>query len=553
MRHISVQNKREMRGNRIINFRTLLFCALFLCFGVLFAYWNTVYQISFWYALCLLPIVGIICMLAFTLAQWKRICVSIALLLIAFLLGAICFNRQLRAFEESVVYQGEATVSGRVIDRIEKEDKCVLTLDSIYVDGQQTDGKISVYLPAEYFSQTALADEILVEGVVRTQTQLLGEYGFRGYAVEEDIRYTMQGERCMVIGDDFSLFLWIRDRMERVVYAGMDDTPAAVTMATLTGNTAGIEEGLLDNIRRGGIAHIFAVSGLHIGALYAVCLWIIEKTKLRRTPKWVRFIILLVVLLFYGGICGYSASVIRATVMCLLLYIAKQAGYGNDILETISAAAIVVLLLSPVSLFTVGFQLSFAACYGIALFSRPLENGMYRLGDWVRYGLFKRERKPFVLEEDTHPLNSWQRLVRAVVSFLSVTIAAQIATTPIQIAAFSYLSAWSLLLNCLFVPLIGAVFSLLLAFVFLACIFPVSWGFVILYLPNVVWSGLLLLFESISFGAISIAHFPLAATASYYTSVSLCSGRWNVKRGTLALFAVLFACVCVCAVVITNV
>ncbi len=553
MRRISVQNERETSGNRVMNFRTLSFCALFFCLGIFFVYLFKVYGVSLWYALLLIPIVGIICMLAFTLAQWRRICVSVALLVCAFALGATLFSLQVQSYERATLYNGEYAVVGRVVDKETDGSKCVLTLDKLYVAGERVEGKTTVYLPASYFESTSLSDEVFVEGTLQTKAGSVREKGFYAYAIEEDTRYTMTAERCTVTGGDFHLFLAIRNRMEEVTYAGMDDTPAAVTMATLTGNTTGIEEGLLDNIRRGGIAHIFAVSGLHIGALYAVCLGLIERTKLRKTPKVARFCILLVILLFYGGICGYSASVIRAIVMCLLLYVSKQAGLGNDMLESISTAAIVVLLLSPVSLFTVGFQLSFAACYGIALFSRRLQKGLYRLGDWVKYTIFRRERKPFVLEEDTHPLNTWQRIIRAVVSFLSVTLAAQIATTPVQVAAFSNLSVWSLLLNCLFVPIISALFSLLLAFVFLACILPTGWSAVLLYLPNVLWSGLLLPFEGYTFGAVTIQSVPVLACVSYYTSAILCCGKWNAKKKLLLPFAAAFAIACACIMVFANV
>ncbi len=468
-------------------------------------------------------------------------------------MGATLFSVQVNGYQDGKNYQGEYAVCGRVIYKEKDRYGYIVTLDKLYVEGEETAGVMQAYMPYAYYTTIELADTLLMEGNVRTNTRLFGEYGFRAYAVEEDIRYTMNVKKCVKAEEEFYLFLYLRGRMEKVIYSGMDETPAAVTMATLTGNTSRIEEGLLDNIRRGGIAHIFAVSGLHIGALYAFCLWIIHKTKLRLTPKYVRFFILLATLLLYGGICGFSASVVRAIVMCALLYLSKLAGYGNDSLETISAAAIVVLILSPVSLFSVGFQLSFAACYGIALFSRPLYKGMYRLGDFIRHDLLRRERKPFVLEEDTHPLNNRQRMVRAVVSFLSVTIAAQIATTPIQIAAFSSLSVWSLLLNCLFVPIISAIFSVMLLFVFVACLFPITWSFVFLYLPNVVWSALLLLFECFSFTTITVATFPLTATCSYYTAITFCSGRWNVEKKILVTFALLFITLFVCSLVIANV
>lgn len=549
----SAQNERENRGMRIINFRTLLFCALFLCLGVLFAFGYVVYSLPFWVAFLIIPLLGLLCFLSFTLSQWKRICVSVGLLLVSFALGAGCFVWQIRAFQSGQAYEGTREVYGKVIAKETDGTTYAVVLDKLSVEEEETEGKLTAYVPASAYDTLSLADRVALKGNIRTRTELIGDYGFRGYTVEEDVRYLMRANECVVFDKDFDLFLSIRNRFEKVVLAGMDDTPAAVTIATLIGNTDWIEEGLLENVRRGGIAHIFAVSGLHVGALYGFCLWIIGKTKLRLAPKPVRFFLVLALLLFYGGICGYSASVIRATVMCLLFYLAKLAGFGGDFLETISAAVIIVLLISPVSLFTVGFQLSFAACFGMALFSRPISKLLYKLGDFFKYTVFRKPRKPFVLEEDTHPLNNWQRIARMVVSFLSATLGAQIATTPIQIAAFGYFSVWSLLLNCLFVPIVSVAFTTLLSFALVACCLPVSCSYVVLYIPNVVWSALLLTFETATFSSWAVLHVPAWSVCSYYLSAVLCSGRWNAPKWLLRVFAFLFAVVSVCILVLANV
>jgi competence protein ComEC len=172
-------------------------------------------------------------------------------------------------------------------------------------------------------------------------------------------------ESCVVVGKKFDFFGSIRTRIAEVLYRGMDIETASVTMAVLTGNTAGIEDGLLENMRYGGIAHIFAVSGLHVGDLFAFCLFFTSKTPLRKMPKIARFFLVAFLLIFYGGICGFSASVIRATVLCLVGYAAKLLGVSVDRFEALGVGGVIVLLISPVELFSPGFQLSFLACLGI--------------------------------------------------------------------------------------------------------------------------------------------------------------------------------------------
>ena len=343
----------------------------------------------------------------------------------------------------------------------------------------------------------------------------------------------------MVTGHKFNLFSYIRSKIQTTLFACLDETTASVTLAVLTGEDVFMDEGLLDNFRRGGIAHIFAVSGLHVGALFAFATALMKTKHLKRSPKILRFTLVALLLFIYGGICGYSSSIIRAIVTCLLLYAFTLIGLASDSAENIGAAAIVILLFSPTSLFTAGFQLSFAACFGIAWLSRPI------LACFV---------KPVSVGEDgdTSPLGLWVSIKRAACSFFAVTISAQLATAPIQLITFGYLSGWSLLTNCIFVPLISVVFSVFLLLVAFACLLPISWAAVLLYVPNVVWSVLLLAFEIFDFSNFALTGITVgwSATVCYYLACSFFTDKWNLQKPQkyiLFFFAALACVVCVCA------
>ncbi len=255
------QNEKVEVGKRIINFRTLLFCALFLCLGILFAFAYLVYQFPFWLVLLILPLIGLICMLAFTLVQWKRICVCLALLLFSFALGAGSFALQIKGYQSAGAYNGEYAVVGRVIEKETDGTSYVLSLDKLTIAGEREKGRLTAYVSPAVFEEVSLSQEVVLQGEISTETGLVNDYGFRAYAVEENTRYTMTADNAVAVDSAFHLFLAIRNRFERVIFAGMDETPASVMLATLTGNTSWIEEGLLGNIRRGGIAHIFAEVG----------------------------------------------------------------------------------------------------------------------------------------------------------------------------------------------------------------------------------------------------------------------------------------------------
>lgn len=521
----------EIAGGKLFNFRPFFFVAVFLCAGIAFGYFHIVRGYSKWWAAGLLSTTFLPFFTCRSFARAKRTLFAVLALCTAFLIGFTLFSAKAKAFEKGGVYDGEHVVIGRVIARSKTDGGGRLQLGDLYIDGTEERGEMTVYLSETEMKNVQLSDELVLRGEVSTQEGWFTKYGFAADAVGGGTRYYAWADEVVVTGHTFDLFLAVRQRIEQVTYAGMDETPAATTMAVLTGDTTGIESGLLENIRYGGIAHIFAVSGLHIGALFAFCTLLMKKTALRRASKPVRFLLTAVILIFYGGVCGFSDSVVRAIVMCLSLYAANLIGIGSDSLENIGLAAIVVLFISPISLFKVGFQLSFTACLGIVLLARPFQKATYAVGRGVA-GIFGWQAKPLEETEDVPPSVA-QRITRSVVSFLSVTMAAQIFTSPILLRSFGYLSGWSLFFNCLFVPLISATFAILLLFVAVACLLPASISVYVLFVPNAIWSALLLLFQALDLSKFALSGITISAGAfvCYYLALTFLTDKWNVGRG----------------------
>jgi len=217
----------------------------------------------------------------------------------------------------------------------------------------------------------------------------------------------------------------------------------------------------------------------------------------------------------------------------------------TDLLDSLGVAAIVILLLSPTALFEVGFQLSFAACLGLALLSRSIGKTLDRGCDivkkvWIRLWRLENKARPNPKRKDEDmPEGVGARIRRACVSFLGASLAAQIATAPILLNAFGYLSGWALLLNCLFVPLISGLFATLLLFVAVACVLPTAFSTVILYLPSVVWSALLLLFYAVDFSTFVFTGVKISGVGSlyYYSGWQFLSDKWNISKKEKTVYA----------------
>ena len=525
-----------LKKDKLFNFRPAFFAAVFLILGILFAYYRILHGASAWWLFLLLPIVVTPFFFIRNGEDAYKRTLALCLLAVAFVTGFIGFRSQLYSYSDCRYYNGEYAVTGTVVKKSCGKQVALVVLEDIRIDGIEEEGRLNAYLPTSFFDDIQIADLLLIEGKVKTSTEYFGKYGFDASRIGDRVRYTLSSaDGYTVAGRSDNLFLLVRRRMEKVIYAGMDETTASVTMAVLTGDTTGIESGLLENMRFGGIAHIFAVSGLHVGALYAFCLLLFDKTKIRLAPKPLRFLLLAFLLIFYAGVCGFSASILRATTLCLVSYFMRLLGSKSDSLNVLGIAAVFILLLAPSSLFEIGFQLSFMASMGILLLSKRIGQVCDEL--YIRF----RKRFPRKLSDeeretiesgDTLPLTMGESALRFLISLFSASLAAQIATAPLQYMAFGYLSGWSMLLNLFFVPLISAAFAGFLALVAVAGILPASWSVYVLYLAKVLWNALLLLFEVFDFSTFALTGIQISGESCvcYYGGVTFLSDKWNVSK-----------------------
>jgi competence protein ComEC len=173
-------------------------------------------------------------------------------------------------------------------------------------------------------------------------------------------------------GNRFYAFaLGTRRWMEKMLSLDLDDEPEAASLirGMVLGSRAETPPEVEDLFRKTGTMHLFAVSGLNV-AMFALIAWGVLKTcGLRRraaTP------LLIALVLFYATLTGLSASGVRAAIMTSLLLGSVLADRPALALNSLGAAALIILLWDTQQLFATGFQLSFAVVLAIFLCSRPI-------------------------------------------------------------------------------------------------------------------------------------------------------------------------------------
>lgn len=180
-----------------------------------------------------------------------------------------------------------------------------------------------------------------------------------------------------------------KGRFYAAVRPYLDDESFSVMAGLLFGDKSYMDDELYEEFQHTGIAHVLAVSGLHVGLLYAV----IEKITKRKSPA--TSAVSIIVLYCYVSLSGFSVSVIRASVMITLRILAFHLERRYDMVCAAGVCAIALLAVNPYQLFDSGFQLSFTAAYtmGVALpyaqlkflklANRKRSETFYRIGSFM--------------------------------------------------------------------------------------------------------------------------------------------------------------------------
>ena len=148
----------------------------------------------------------------------------------------------------------------------------------------------------------------------------------------------------------------------------IDGNEFAIISALTLGYTDAISPELRDSFSVTGASHILSVSGLHVGIIYVMLgfmLGFLDKWKRTRKIKWIAVILFL---WFYAFVTGLSPSVSRSVFMFSLFAVAKITDRQSSVYNNIFLSAFVLLIINPMWLFNVGFQLSYSALLSILYF-----------------------------------------------------------------------------------------------------------------------------------------------------------------------------------------
>ena len=237
-----------------------------------------------------------------------------------------------------------------------------------------------------------------------------------------------------------------RSSLRDLIQKSQPDDAGKILQALILGEKGEIPPNIIDNFQRAGVSHILAISGLHVGIIAFISTLIIRIILKAFPPLLLKYniftmsaLISVVPILLYTFVAGFGISTVRATIMILTLLVAISLGKERDLFTTLALAAFIILIVSPVSLFDVSFQLSFAAVGSIVVITPRIVSLLYRRDESTS------DTKPSLLRKITYNISV----------FIVVSLAATIGTLPLIALYFNRVSTVTIASNIVVIPIIG--------------------------------------------------------------------------------------------------
>jgi competence protein ComEC len=291
-----------------------------------------------------------------------------------------------------------------------------------------------VLLRASRFDDWAYGDHLRVYGTLETPP-VFETFSYRDYLARQGVHSLMPYASCTRLAARqanpiLQLVYDYRAIGLETVYALYPDPEASLLAGILLGVESGISPEVRETFNKTGTTHIIAISGFNITiiASFFIALfgrWLGARRGVMAAGG---------AILIYTILVGADAAVVRAAVMGGLALTARHLGRQTDGLASLSAAAIVMTAVKPLTLWDIGFQLSFAATLGLLLYAEPLKSWFEGFaGRWLNQ-------------------DQAERLTGPVSEYALFTLAAQVTTLPLTAYYFHRLSIVSFLANPAILP-----------------------------------------------------------------------------------------------------
>lgn len=344
------------------------------------------------------------------------------------------FNKQYNDF--SKIIKQDSKYMGKIVTScISKEYYDCYTIKLKNIDSNKCNNKhLLLYVSkSENMKQYNCGDEIVFKGefsVPEVARNYMG-FDYQEHLKKQNIYGTVRTNqnKIQVIKRNSNIIYSIQSSLVNKVKQILPARTAGLFLGILLGKTEDIQEDDLEYFRKSSLAHILCVSGAHINYIILGITYLLNRAEAHRNVKYV---LTIVILIFFMTITGFSPSVMRSVVMASLLLLSKIFYRKIDIINSICISLLCIIIPNPFKLLDVGVLLSYGGTIGIIVFNKPVENILNK----------------FLIDN---------KILKFIKQSLSVCISAQIVILPISMYFFNKINCMFFILNILAGPIFGAI------------------------------------------------------------------------------------------------
>ena len=481
---------------KLFNYRPLVLLFLGLVGGVLVA--NFIKEYTLTTIIGILICVSVLLFYSILHKKFKYLVIT----LLTFILGFGAFTLYTNARKYNPSDMNNKTAIG-VVSKITTYDYGLfLLLEDVEVDGKKLDYNATLmYYNTSQYAYIKLENGSKIEFEINSQEDIdyFDEQGLPNtFNFENNVGIKFTTDEVELLGRKDNTRYTILGKIRRNLRYGFNNQNGEMVYSAMFGDKTYLNHELYDAYKTAGVAHLLAVSGLHVGLVVAIIYWLLNKFKVK---GWARVAIVAVLLFGYAYLCDFSYSILRASIMSLVLMIAPLVFREYDLLSSICFAGCLIILIEPIALFDIGAQLSFSCVFGIAMLMP----------------IFQR----------------WFRKVRinnGIKDGFSISLATIISTAIFMAYYFRYIQPISLVSNIILLPIFGVLFTLTFVVAILSLMLP--WICFLLNLINP-------LFEWLNWAIIYIANLStpiLTPNVNYLTIILFCVwltfvSKFNLYKG----------------------
>jgi len=363
-----------------------------------------------------------------------------AIALVALMLGGIRQTFQPQTSDIAQYNGNNGTVEGIVIDEPDvRDDRIQLRVqaDSIFTNNETIATSGQVLVETFVLTDVAYGDRIRATGSLITPAEW-DTFSYADYLGRQGV-FTIMPFSAVEVTDSgyghplIATLLDLKHAVQAQIARALPEPQAGLLTGILLGNERGISPSLADDFSRVGASHVIAISGFNMVIISALIMRILQQAFGERSR--IALIMGIGIIAVYTLFVGASAAVVRAAIMSALLVIAEYLDRKTYVPASLALVALILSVFDPAILQDVGFQLSFLAVLGLALFADPLSK---------QFQKFLEKRLP----------HKWAMTLHAFLNEpLIVSLAAQITTLPLIVMYFGRLSLTAIIVNVLIVPI----------------------------------------------------------------------------------------------------